>query len=149
MVMNNTASRTEQGFQALEKEMCRLRNGTLRLSDTKQGKNTCREECEGNVTPILFTGLLLHLQNCATPRLKMANMLSLLIQENLHSFQSEFSLCEGSGRSTDARRGANKGCYLLDTARHYQLWGKLGHASNEPNFVLMQHDHIFGKLNLN
>lgn len=73
-----------------------------------------------------------HLQNCATPRLKMANMLSLLIQENLHSFQSEFSLSEE--RSTDVRREANKGCYLLDTAR---LWGKLGHASNETNFVLM------------
>lgn len=35
MVMDNTASRTEQGFQALEKEMSRLRNGTLRLSNTK------------------------------------------------------------------------------------------------------------------
>lgn len=35
MVMDKTASRTEQGFQALEKEMYRLRNGTLRLSNTK------------------------------------------------------------------------------------------------------------------
>lgn len=67
----------------------------------------------------------------------MANMLSLLIQEKFHSLQWEFSLREGSGGSIDTRRGANEGCYPLLTARHYQLWGKLGHASTEPNFVLM------------
>lgn len=69
-------------------------------------------------------------------------------QENLDSLQWEFSLCEGLGRSTDTRREANDGCHLRVT-RHYQLWGKLRHASTDSNAVLIYHDGIFGKLNPN
>ena len=51
----------------------------------------------------------------------MANMLSLLIQEHLQPLQWEFSLSEEWGQSTEARTGANKGCYHLKAVR-CQLW---------------------------